>query len=406
MNVLTERAKELRGATAVHYNCAQSVVLPFAEAFGIPEETAMKFAAGFGGGMKRGGICGAVTGGVMALGFFGIDDPKNLGRFYRRVQENHEGFLECRDLLRINAEKGLEKKPHCDAMVYEAISLVEELVREVREEKLQPLLSEFVGGSLGTLGENLRGIYLHGSVAMGCWNPERSDIDLILTVKEEPSDEEKKAFLRMLLALQEKLPVSAGHGGFEVSIVTEKACREFVYPTPFVLHFSAAHLERAEKDMDAYVRDMKGADPDLAAHFTVIGVRGKCLYGPGIAETFAEVPEEAYLDSILQDVQAAEEDIFENPVYVILNLCRVLAFIRKGTVLSKKEGGEWALDHLPENMKTPVRDALLSYIGGRTFEIPEENREALKCFASAVLETINKEKNNVKSAVTGGKRDV
>jgi len=130
MSVYHERAVELRGCTERHFNCAQSVVVPFAEAAGIDLETAMKFAAGFGGGMKRASVCGAVTGGLMALGLFGIDDPERLGVYYRRLQENHEGFLDCADLLRINAAKGLPKKPHCDAIVYEAVDLVEEILKK------------------------------------------------------------------------------------------------------------------------------------------------------------------------------------------------------------------------------------------------------------------------------------
>ncbi len=385
MNILLERAKELRGSTAVRYNCAQATILPFAEAFGIPQDTAMKFAAGFGGGMKRGGVCGAVTGGVMALGFFGIDDPKNLGKFYRKIMENHDGFIECRDLLRINAERGFEKKPHCDAMVYEAIGLVEELVREVREERLQWILQEFRDGAFWTLGENLSGIYLHGSAVMGCWNPDRSDIDLLLTVREEPSDEEKKAFLRMLLAIQERIPGWEKHDGFELSIVTDEACRNFEYPTPFVLHFSAGHLQRVREDLDRYAAEMKGTDPDLAAHFSVIKARGRCLYGVKIADRFGEVPDQAYLDSILLDSAEAVTDILENPVYVILNLCRVLGYIREKKVFSKREGGEWGMENLPEELKKPVREALLCYIGGRDFPVTEENRGELQYFAKEML---------------------
>ncbi|WP_245585925.1 nucleotidyltransferase domain-containing protein [Paenibacillus pinihumi] len=32
------------------------------------------------------------------------------------------------------------------------------------------------------LGSNLAGIYVHGSVAMGCFNPEKSDLDLLVVV--------------------------------------------------------------------------------------------------------------------------------------------------------------------------------------------------------------------------------
>ncbi len=39
-----------------------------AEQMGIDYETAIKVASGFGGGMYLGSVCGAVTGGIMALG--------------------------------------------------------------------------------------------------------------------------------------------------------------------------------------------------------------------------------------------------------------------------------------------------------------------------------------------------
>lgn len=130
MSKYTERAAELRAITSPHYNCAQSVVLPFAEDAGVSEETAMRFAANFGGGMKMASVCGAVTGGLMVLGLFGVDDPKILSRFYRQVKANHQGYLDCANLLRINKEAGREKKPHCDAMVYECIEIVESILRE------------------------------------------------------------------------------------------------------------------------------------------------------------------------------------------------------------------------------------------------------------------------------------
>ena len=134
MSTFHDKAVECRGCQVRHYNCAQATVVPFVEAAGLDEETAMRFAAGFGGGMKRASVCGAVTGGLMALGLFGIDDPKTLGDYHRRIRENREGFLECADLLKRNAEKGLPKKPHCDAMVYEVVDLVEEILKEKKIE--------------------------------------------------------------------------------------------------------------------------------------------------------------------------------------------------------------------------------------------------------------------------------
>ena len=90
----------------------------------------MRFAVHFGGGMKMGSVCGAITGGLMALGLAGIDSPADANAFCRKIRENHGGLMNCRDLLRRNMEEGGEKKPHCDAMVYESVALVEEMMRQ------------------------------------------------------------------------------------------------------------------------------------------------------------------------------------------------------------------------------------------------------------------------------------
>ncbi len=39
--------------------------------------------------------------------------------------------------------------------------------------------------------EQLTGIYLHGSLAMGCFQPEKSDIDLLVVIGNELSDAQK-----------------------------------------------------------------------------------------------------------------------------------------------------------------------------------------------------------------------
>jgi C_GCAxxG_C_C family probable redox protein len=123
-----ERAKELRASVDPHYNCAQAVLVPFAEEAGFTTEQACAFAAAFGGGMQTGNLCGAFTGALMALGVLGIADRRNVVTLTKRMKENHDGTLLCVDLLRKNAEAGGQRKPHCDGMVYEAVALVEELL--------------------------------------------------------------------------------------------------------------------------------------------------------------------------------------------------------------------------------------------------------------------------------------
>ena len=149
-----------------------------------------------------------------------------------------------------------------------------------------------------------------------------------------------------------------------MSVVKQSICKPFVYPTPFELHFSVAHLEWYLNDPDGYVSKMKGEDKDLAAHFTIINHRGKCLYGAPIKDTFADVPAQDYINSIWNDIADAEKEIADNPMYMILNLARVLAYLKDGVVLSKKEGGEWALSNIPERYHSLVQNAMNDYAEG------------------------------------------
>lgn len=126
MDIYLDRARELREDDTLHYNCAQAVLIPFAEKQGMTVEQAYAVAQAFGGGMQIGSICGAVTGALMALGVLGIADRKTVTSLIRRMRDNHDGTITCVDLLRKNAEAGRPKKPHCDDMVYEAVALVEE----------------------------------------------------------------------------------------------------------------------------------------------------------------------------------------------------------------------------------------------------------------------------------------
>ena len=122
-----EKAMELRNEVPMCNNCAQTIMRVYAEELGLDENTAAASGSNFGGGMKCGSTCGAITAGFMVLGAKGIESPMVLNEFRRRIADNHDGMTDCADLLRANAAKGGEKKPHCDGMIKEAITLIDEI---------------------------------------------------------------------------------------------------------------------------------------------------------------------------------------------------------------------------------------------------------------------------------------
>lgn len=250
---------------------------------------------------------------------------------------------------------------------------------------LRELLDGFIMNCKSILGNNLTGIYLHGSAAMGCFNDKNSDIDLLIVVKNDISKEIKRQYMDMVVAMNCEAPSK----GIELSVVKESVCKSFVYPTPFELHFSIVHLNWYLSNPDEYIEKMNGTDKDLAAHFTIVYHRGKTLYGREIKSVFSEVSSEDYMDSMWFDIQNAKEDIIENTMYIILNLCRVLAYKKERLILSKQEGAEWAIDYIsnPDYKKT-ILSALEEYNTGKAMSI---NKADAVRYAEYMLKHIREE---------------
>lgn len=92
------------------FNCAQAVLYAFSDDLGIEKETALKMACAFGAGMgRKEEVCGAVTGGIMAIGCkYGRgekDDPSATEVAYTKTRELMDTFamkhgsFSCRELL-------------------------------------------------------------------------------------------------------------------------------------------------------------------------------------------------------------------------------------------------------------------------------------------------------------------
>jgi len=219
------------------------------------------------------------------------------------------------------------------------------------------LLSSVVKQYENILHENLVGIYAHGSIGFGCFNWERSDIDFIVVIKTPISGQAKLQLIDVLIKSQ------APPKGFEMSIVLEEYCNNFIYPTPYELHFS--------NDCPVEYSDEPKTDYDLAAHFTVIKNVGIVLCGKPISEVFGDIASEYYLDSICRDIENAVEHILDYPVYITLNLCRVYAYIKDSVVISKEQGGQWGLENLLQRYHKLIAAMLDNYVAGTALDADE-----------------------------------
>jgi streptomycin 3"-adenylyltransferase len=203
----------------------------------------------------------------------------------------------------------------------------------------------------------------------------------------------------------------------EISAIKEADLHPWRHPCPYVFHFSEDWREHYEhiiasrrwsSSRAVTYRDRGGeaistihsgdyfasveahranlTDPDLAGHIAVLRARGHTIYGSPIPEVFPEIPRADFLDSILQDVLSPDFGLTSEtipPVYMILNACRTLAYLRDGEIFSKAEGGHWALKNIPMEHHAIIQDALSAYAGEG--EIP---RNGLKTFQKYMLDAI------------------
>ena len=118
-----EKARELRARTDVHFNCCQSVLVPFAQDMGLTEQQAYDLGAHFGAGMRCGSVCGTLTGALMVLCMTGYDEEQSAA-FLRKFQEDH-GNINCAALLKASHDRGVPRKEHCDGLVFEIVQMLE-----------------------------------------------------------------------------------------------------------------------------------------------------------------------------------------------------------------------------------------------------------------------------------------
>jgi len=142
-----DKIKSAHNVFASNFNCAQAVLSSFCEELGLDTETALKIATCFGGGMRCGELCGAVTGAQMAIGLkyghYISDDLETKNNCYAKACEFNDKFkqkngsLICRELLGYDAripeqaQKIKELDLHnklCPALIASAIEIAEEIL--------------------------------------------------------------------------------------------------------------------------------------------------------------------------------------------------------------------------------------------------------------------------------------
>jgi predicted nucleotidyltransferase len=187
-----------------------------------------------------------------------------------------------------------ERSPIVTGMVFDALHPPD---RPQSWQDCDPDLRAYVLESLAAMELDAIGAYVHGSLAMRCFYRAKSDVDLLVVVPDSLSEAEREHAARALAERSRDRPIA---GELELSVLTVEQAAKHEHPRPFEVHYSDYWTEQILAGQVDYAAT--NADPDLAAHLTVVRARGAAVYGPPPADVFAAVPHDDYLAAITADL--------------------------------------------------------------------------------------------------------
>lgn len=204
------------------------------------------------------------------------------------------------------------------------------------------LLQALGAGVQHTLGDYFTGMYLHGSLALGDFALDRSDIDyLVVTNGPLPSDR--------YLALQ------ALHAAFAVSGLPWRTNYEGSYiPARDIRHHRPSEAFYPAVQVDGHFgRERHGSDWIIQRH--ILREHGITLAGPDPRELIDPVTSEQLRAAVQQSLREWWQPQLDDPcrlhsseyqAYAVLTMCRASYTFRLGRVASKSEAARWAQANL------------------------------------------------------------
>jgi len=176
--------------------------------------------------------------------------------------------------------------------------------------------------------------YLHGSAALGGWQPG-SDVDLLIV----GADDLGAGTLSLVAkSLTDSRGACPGRG-LECSLVSHSAARAPAPPWPYLLHVVTGQQEPGGFRVSA--GGESAGDADLLMHYAVCRAAGWPLYGPPPEQAIGPVSRQCILAYLAGELRWGLEHGSE--AYAVLNACRALIYQADGQIVAKISGGESAL---------------------------------------------------------------
>jgi Aminoglycoside adenylyltransferase, C-terminal domain/Nucleotidyltransferase domain len=181
------------------------------------------------------------------------------------------------------------------------------------------------------LGDRHRGTYLHGSAVLGGFTPGRSDVDLLVVVREPV----RREVLLALAAVVSVDRIPCPGVGLELDALAAAVAKRPQRPCPFLLSMTSG---TSRETLVLGADHGPGGDPLM--HIAVVRMAGVAVSGAAPAAVFGEVPRQWLLAEFADELDWAVANA--PPAYQALNAARAWRYAVDGVICSKLEGAAWA----------------------------------------------------------------
>ncbi len=222
-----------------------------------------------------------------------------------------------------------------------------------------PAINELLQDLLGRVQEVVRsefvGMYLYGSLASGHFQPDRSDIDVLVVT----ADTLAEPLLSALGTMHHEL-AAAGSGG-------AKKLEAAHLPAAVLRRHDPSHPPVPILNEGEFCTEVLASDWIIQRH--QLRANGIVVSGPELQAMIDAIDDEALQLAVRSNLREWWAPMLDNPgrlhdygyqPYAVLSMCRTLYTLQHAKPVSKSDAARWALRTLPQEW-TPLVEAAMRW---------------------------------------------
>jgi predicted nucleotidyltransferase len=237
---------------------------------------------------------------------------------------------------------------------------------------------------VGIFGDDLTAMWLYGGTTFDDRSRQSGDLDICVVLGQvSPSERRPEDWLEDPFSRPRRLVAITQSIEAEFGVNFDTAC------------FLENEMSRDEPPDSAFWERRRHTGwPIDRAHW--LGGQYVHLHGRRPEELVVAPSRAALMVALDRELEHLERHVYEGDAedpyeatYAVFNGCRILQTLETGSsVLSKRSGGAWALEHLPETWHAVIRAAGRAYDGSASEEDKELLRANMAPFVAMVRERL------------------